>query len=252
MNKVFSNSRLFIKRNASTILTCLGGAGVIGTVVLAIKATPKAMELLRDAKEEKGEDLTVTEVIVTSAPVYIPTVVVGASTIACIFSANALNKRQQAALTSAYALLNSTYKDYRNKAIELYGEEADVDIRNEVAKDHYEEDDIIDGGGTELFYDEFSKRYFKSTIYKVQHAEYQINRDLVMMECARLNDFYDYLGIPGIEGGDEIGWARDLNFQTYWQTWVDFTHPKLPMANGVECRKLVIFNEPIVGFEDYS
>ena len=55
---------------------------------------------------------------------YIPTAAFGLSTIACIMGANALNSRKQAALTSAYALINQSYKEYKDKLKELYGEEA--------------------------------------------------------------------------------------------------------------------------------
>ena len=126
MGNLLRNSRLVLKKNGATILTCVGGVGVIATTVMAVKATPKALLLLEEAKKEKGEELTKVEVVKTAAPAYIPTAVMGVSTIACIFSANMLNKRHQAALTSAYALLNQSYKEYRGKVVDLYGEIASL------------------------------------------------------------------------------------------------------------------------------
>ena len=61
MKGLVRSSQLFMKRNASTILTVIGGAGVVSTTVLAIKATPKAITLLDNAEREKGEELTVLE-----------------------------------------------------------------------------------------------------------------------------------------------------------------------------------------------
>ena len=61
----------------------------------------------------------------------------------CIFGSNVLNKRQQASLASAYALLDTSFKEYKKKVIDLYNEEADIEIRNEIAKDKYEENDIF-------------------------------------------------------------------------------------------------------------
>ena len=81
----------FFKRNASTILTCVGGVGVIATAVLAVKATPKAYERIEKAKKEKGEELTKFETVKAAAHSYIPTVAVGVGTLVCIFGANALN-----------------------------------------------------------------------------------------------------------------------------------------------------------------
>ena len=75
-----------IKKNAPTILTCIGAAGVVTTTVMAVKATPKALEILKDAEEEKGEKLTKWEKINVAGPVYIPAVITGAATIALIES----------------------------------------------------------------------------------------------------------------------------------------------------------------------
>ena len=55
MNNLLRCSKLFVKRNASTILTSVGGVGVVATSVMAVKATPKAIALLEQAKEEKQE-----------------------------------------------------------------------------------------------------------------------------------------------------------------------------------------------------
>ena len=253
MNKVLRQSKLFFKRNGSTILTCVGGAGVVVTSVLAVKATPKAMRLLDAAEKEKGEELTKVEIVKTAAPAYIPAVIAGASTIACIFGANVLNKHQQASIMSAYALLDNSYKEYRGKVSELYGEDADDKVKAEIAKDKYEggylspEDD-----GSRLFYDSFSGRYFESTLDKVQKAEYDINRDLSMRDYATVNEFYDYLGLEPIDGGDDLGWSTGMNFDYYWQSWIDFGHQKVPMDDGLECIIITMFSEPCLGWDEYA
>lgn len=236
------------------MLTCVGGVGVIATSVLAVKATPKAMKRLEQAKEEKGENLTKLEAVQIAAPAYIPAVVVGASTIACIFGANVLNKRQQASMASAYALLDQSYKEYKGKVQELFGEDANEKINEAIARDKYDKDKVIESedDGGRLFYDSFSGRYFESTIDKVQHAEYQINRDLSMRDWATVNEFYDYLGLDGISGGDDLGWSTGMNFDYYWQSWIDFGHQKVPMPEGLECIIITMFSEPCLGWEEYS
>ena len=70
MNKFLFKSKVFLSRNSSTILTCIGGVGVVATVVTAVKATPKAMALIEEAKEEKGADLTKVETVITAAPAF--------------------------------------------------------------------------------------------------------------------------------------------------------------------------------------
>ena len=251
MNKLLSSSKLFFKRNSSTILTCLGGAGVVATTIMAVKTTPKAMALLEDAKKEKGEDLTKLEIVRIAGPVYIPTILVGASTIACIVSANILNKRQQASITSAYALLDNSYREYRKKVEEVYGENANAEIQSEIAKDkRVNVTDVTLSDDQRLFYDNFSGRYFESTIEKVQRAEYYVNRDIHMRGWVTLNEFYEWLDIDPIDGGDALGWSEGGNLARYWQCWIDFNHTKAVLDDNLECIIVSIFQEPYLNFED--
>lgn len=250
MNNLLHHSARFVKRNASTILTCIGGAGVVATSVLAVKATPKALTLLEKAEEEKGEKLTKVETIKVAGPAYIPSILVGVSTIACIFGANALNKRQQAALMSAYALLDSSYKEYRSKVGEIYGEEADMNIKKEIAKDKYDEDLVVEAGN-ELFYDDFSGRYFETTMEKVIQAEYLLNRNLIRDCYVCVNQFYDQLKIDPIDGGDELGWAANEMHERCWNAWIDFHHEKVVMDDGLECYIISMESMPYADYEDY-
>lgn len=156
------------KSHVSTILTCLGGIGLIATAVTAVKATPKAMVLLEKAKEEKGEPLTKLEVVRTAGPAYIPSVVIGGTTLACIFGANALNKRQQASLISAYAMLENSYKQYKRKVKELYGDEADIQVVEAVAEEEFpEEPEPEFPDGKVLFLDFKTLNYFRARVEDV-------------------------------------------------------------------------------------
>ena len=102
-----------------------------------------------------------------------------------------------------------------------------------------------------LFYDDFSGRIFESTIEKVQEAEYNLNRDLSMQGYATLNQFYDYLGLVPIDGGDDLGWSSGMNFDYYWQEWIDFGHHKTTMGDDLECSMITMFSEPTLGWDDY-
>lgn len=160
----------FLKRHSSTILTVMGAIGVGATAVIAVKDTPKALQILEEAKQEKEEDLTVKEKIVTAGPVYIPAIAVGVSTIACIFGANALNKRNQAALMSAYALLDQSYKDYKRKVSDIYGKDADKKIIEEVAKEELEPRDSIDDtddSNVVTIFDGTTMRSFESVLDRI-------------------------------------------------------------------------------------
>lgn len=238
------NAKLFLKRNASTILTCLGGIGVVTTAVLTAKATPKALRVIEEAKEEKGEDLTVMETIVVAGPKFVPAMVIGAATVTCIVGANVLNKRKQAALISAYALIDRSYNEYKDKLKELYGEETHQSIVDAIAIEKAEDMQItavnlcsacdmsLEENYSEpvLFYDEFASRYFEATIEQVLMAEYHANRNLVLRGYVPLNEFYEFLGIAPTEHGDTVGWSVEDEFY-----WIDFNHRKVLLDDTLEC-----------------
>ena len=108
-------------------------------ILLAVKATPKAMIRIRSDSminhDGNPDGYTKKELIESAWICFVPAVVVGTSTIACIFGANILNKRQQASLASAYALVSNQYRDYKSKLKELYGEEAHNKIVDEIVKE---------------------------------------------------------------------------------------------------------------------
>lgn len=255
MSDLLTVSKRFVKKNSSTILTVLGAAGVVGTAVMAVKATPKAMELIELAEEEKGEELTKWEKVQIAGPSYIPTIMFGAATVGCIFGAQFLSKRTQAALTSAYVLLDQTHKEYKNKVKELYGEDGDKLIRAAVAKDNYEEkdqeeyDDEYEDGKT-LFYDEFSKRYYRVTKETQLRAEYEINKMLSQAGGASLNDYYDLLEIDRQDYGEFMGWSAAQMSEMFWDAWLYFHHTKVDMDDGIECY-IVDYTEPFIEFEEY-
>lgn len=242
----------WIKRNSATILTVTGAVGVVTTTVMAIKATPKALKALEGAEKEKGEELTRMEKAIVAAPSYIPTIVTGTASIVCILSANVLNKRSQAAITSAYALLDSSYKEYRNKVKDLYGDEASDLVREKVAKDHYEEADVEEdkNDGKQLFYDEFSKRYFRATNETVLRAEYEMNR--ILNECggANLNEFYDMVGLDQVDYGEYLGWSSAQMYEMYWESWLYFNHTKTIAEDGTKFW-IIDFTEPFPEYDEY-
>jgi hypothetical protein len=261
MNNLLSGAQMFVKKNASTILTCVGGAGVVATSVMAVKATPKAITLMEKAKEEKGDELTKAEVVKVAWKPYIPAVVTGAATIACIFGANTLNKHQQAALASAYALLDQSYKEYKAKLKELYGDEAHNEIVNSImvekADDIYVHAETMcmncdlsleeNDGEPRLFYDEHSNRYFEATIEQVMNAEYHLNRNYILRGYSYLNEFYEFLGIEQTDYGSVLGWAP-MDDGMYW---IDFNHRKVVMDDGLEVYIIEMPFEPTYDFLEY-
>lgn len=262
MEGLLRQVQLFCKRNASTILTVTGGVGVVATTVMAVKATPKALKRIEEAKEEKGEELTKMETVAVSIKPYIPAIVTGTATIACIFGANALNKRQQASLMSAYALVNRSFKEYKNKLKELYGEETHNEIVNSIMIEKADEDMGVtaanfctvcdlsleeNDGEPKLFYDEHSGRYFEATIERVLQAEYHLNRNYILRGYSYLNEFYEFLGISETDYGAVLGWTPTDE----GEYWIDFNHRKTVMDDGLEVYIIEMPFEPTYDFLEY-
>lgn len=249
--------RPFIKKNAPTILSCLGVVGVVATTVMAVKATPKALSLIENAEEEKGEKLSKWEKVNLAGPVYIPSVITGVATVACILGSNVISKRQQATLISAYALLDNSYKEYRKKTNELYGEEAGKQIRGEIAKDKYTGDNESLDNDKELYYDFYSGRYFESTPEAVLWAEYETNRSMIVNYAVGLNEFYDFLGLEPLPEYESIGWSCGQIEEMYWHPWIEFDHEETIIDGdseyneGMKCTIIYMPFDPFINYLEY-
>lgn len=230
----------FLKNNSSKILTCVGGVGVIVTSIFSSKATIKAYKIL--SEKEQYEDLTLREKIKEVWPVYIPTILFGTSTILCIFGSNILSQKNQASLVSAYALINQSYKEYKDKVKELYGDDSDLIIKKEIAKNNY--DETLFNGEKQLFYDSFSMRYFESTFENVLRAEYYINKKFASEFFVTINDFYSLLGIDKLNIGNDLKWRSDDVMALNGLLWIDFENELVVMDDGLECYMINIKNDP--------
>ena len=131
-----------------------------------------------------------------------------------------MNKRHQAALVSAYTLLDSSFKEYKQKVKDIYGEDGEKTIRAELAKDKLKDVDLDEyedeyEDEKRLFYDEYSKRYFRATNETVLRAEYELNK-LLAEDCyVGLNELYDLLGIDPDDYGEHIGSCSAPMFEMY-------------------------------------
>lgn len=253
MGSLFHKSKSYLKRSSPFILTCVSSVGVIATAVMAVKATPMATRLIEQAEVEKSlklgqgsesldGELTPLEVVQLTWRCYIPAAAIGLSTIACIFGANALNKRNQASLVSAYAMLSESYQRYRRAANTVYGEDANSKIKAQMAKDTYVSadgysvysEDLDPESEKILCYDLFSQRYFTATMAAVLNAQYHVNRNLSLRGDTTINEFYEFLGIDPIDHGDEIGWSID-ELMEGGIMWLDFENSQSVMEDGMAC-----------------
>ena len=229
-------TKRYLKKESPVILSCAGAAGAVVTTVLAIRATPKAMRLLEEAdewKKELGEELSTADKIKIAGPVYIPTMLAGAATVGCILGGSVLSKKQQVSLIGAYSILDSSYKEYRNKVRELCGKETDVMVQDEISKERYLECHDKPIEEKLLWYEPYRDEFFEMSEKEVIDAEYHINRNFALRGESNLNEFYEFLGLEPTDLGCEIGWDVYTDDGVgYENMWIDFEHHLVRMNDG--------------------
>lgn len=228
----------WLKNNASTILTCIGAGGMVATVTLTIKAAPKAKWKLAQAKIDKenatGDNkLTVIETLQVCGIDYAPTTIVGICTLGCFFGANILNRKQQAALMSAYAALNSTYQSYRDKVCDIFGQGADEMVQKAVEEEKRKDNDYPPWDIPQTFYLKGYDKFFERTMVQVKDAEYEINRLFILRGNATFNEFLKLLDLEPVKDGDLYGWEEFLGEEFYGYRWIDFNHRHYDTEDGL-------------------
>jgi hypothetical protein len=211
-------------------LSGIAVAGVVGTVVLAVKATPKAMEAAEAAVAHKTENtpevngvfdtyFTRRDLVMATWRCYIPTAIAGTATIACIIGGNAIGLRQQAAVLGAYTLVDGAFREYKDKVHEIISAPKARNIDDEIAKDRLEKNPpvdkqvIITGLGEQLCYDSLTGRYFKSDIEAIRKAANEVNAKVLADMYAPQDEFYELLGLGPTTIGQELGWTIDVRLE---------------------------------------
>lgn len=229
--KILAKVKGITYKHGPEILTGIGIAGMITTTILAVKATPKAFELLQEKEkenidkqikdgvpyEELKNGLPPVEVIKITWKCYVPAAVTCAASIACLIGASSANVRRNAALYSAYKLSETALSEYREKVVETVGEKKEKAIKEKVDKERVDKkpvsksEVIVTSRGNTLCYDYLSDRYFESDIDQIKKAENTLNKQILHDLCGyvSLNEFYDELGLNHIGVGDDIGWNVD-------------------------------------------
>ena len=242
IQKIGARTVLFFRKHGTTMLAIGACVGVGATGYLAARAGAKAEMSAYVASWKKSEasqknepsELTAVEYVKATYRDYIPPVAVGAVTIGCIISAHVLDKKRAASLIAAYTVLDQSYRQYRRKIQEKYGEEADKEVRTEIVKAACEEEKPETPSEPKLLiYDYWGKRYLELTESEVRYAEYHFNRNFILRGYATLNEFYEFLGAAAVEDGNVVGWSFEAG-TIYGYLWVDFEHEKVETDEGLE------------------
>ena len=207
-----------IKDNSPMILTGVAIGGVASTVILGIRATPKAMMLLDDYEyNEVQRELTSKEEIQVAWKCYIPTAIMGVITISAILGTSKIHQTRNAALAGMYSLAEKGLREYQSKVIEVIGEKKAQQVKDDIQKDLIarspigNKEIIITGKGPMVCYEAMSGRYFKSDIDNIRKAINELNRHLLgdTYMFVTLNEMYYELGLSNTKLGELVGWHVD-------------------------------------------
>lgn len=238
-----------ISKHAPEILTAVGIGCMISSTVLAVKETPKALTLIEDKRKElEVDELTTGEIIKTAWKCYIPSIATSVIGVGCLVGASTANAKRSAAILTAYKLTETAFLDYKDKVVETIGENKEKTIRDKVAKKKIEENPvtqnniIMTGNGDTLCCDMFCGRYFKSDIEKIKKAVNIINKKLLSYGYLSLNEFYDEIGLPSNDLGEELGWNIDNGLiEVYFGSHLT--------DNGTPCLTIEFENAPTYNYD---
>ena len=256
MNSVgrsFSMMNLKLKKHSPEILIGAGIVGVVASAVMACKATTKLNDIMEKTKEdvelihwsvEHPDDLPEEYTVEDSkkdlaivyaktglelVKLYAPAVALGALSITGILASNNILRKRNVALAAAYTVVDKSFKDYRGRVVERFGEAMDKELRFNIKAKEVEET-VVDENGEE--------KVVKKTVNTAQRNEYtycytngcagwdkdpDYNKMFLMHQQAHandllnangylfLNDVLDMLGFPRTKMGQAVGWlAKDI------------------------------------------
>ena len=294
LNK-FSKLNLKVQKHSPEILMGLGIVGTVASAVLACKATLKVNDIIEEknktvnaihncvedetvdyTEEDKKKDLTIlyTQTGVKLAKLYLPSIALGALSIASIVSGYKILNKRNVALAAAYTVVDKGFKNYRKNVVERFGEEVDRELRHNIKAKQIEEK-YIDKDGNEKtrkkkvyeiaedkkpgegiseyakFFDEWNTdEHSKDPEYNLMFLRKQqdyANEVLKHQGYLFLNEVYDMLGIPRTQAGQVVGWIYDEK-NPNGDNYVDFgiydlhDQQKRDFVNGLERNILLDFN----------
>jgi hypothetical protein len=230
LNSFKQEAGVFIKENATLLLTAGGVVGTVGTGVLAARGGMKYAEILAIKKEDlihetldgfkPGRDPVVPAPqldkltkVKLAVPYFGPPILLGSVTIASIIMSHRMSAQKIAGLAAAYGLAERNLEEYKAKISEKLTGPKKQQVEDEIAQERVAKtpghETIIIGSGKILCFDACTGRYFESTVEKIRAAMNTINSEILQNENARASDFYELIGLSPTTWTDEVGWNRD-------------------------------------------
>ena len=217
-NKFLKATKKWGSKHTPDILVACGIASTVTSTVLAVKATPKALMLIEEAKLEKRKNdedtdqLSKVEVIKAAWKPYIPAVLSGIAGVACILTAHSVNLKRNAVVATAYKLTETAFNEYKDAVVEEIGEKKERIVKEKVVEKKMQKhpvdnkEVIITDNGKTLFFDSISSRYFESDMNTIRKTVLDLNYKIMNEEYLSLNEFYYELGLEPTAVGDQLGW----------------------------------------------
>lgn len=268
VTRTFNKVGFQLKKHSPEILVVTGTIGVVASAVLACKATTKLNTILNESKqnidlihesvkdpkiseqyteEDSKKDLAIVyaQTGLKLAKLYAPAVLLGAASIGCILTSHGLIRKRNVALAAAYTTVDRSFKEYRGRVVERFGEELDKELRFNIKAQEIEEK-VIDENGEEKTvkktiqvadmdnkYSEFAKCYDDGCNGWTKDSEHNLwfliqqqnwaNEKLKAKGHLFLNEVYEMLGIPKTVAGQVVGWRYDpKNPNHTGDNYVDF------------------------------
>lgn len=285
-----------LRKHSPEILMVAGVVGTVTSAVMACKATLKVNEVVEETKEtidkihtatEKGKtesgldysaedskkDLTIVyaQTGLKFVKLYAPAVILGTLSITSILASNNILRKRNIALGAAYAAIDKSFKEYRGRVIERFGEAVDRELKYNIKSQKIEEVvtdpetgkekkvkstvDVIDPNlysEYARFFDDGCKGWEKNAEYNLMFLRATQNYANDLLRSGGylfLNDVYDMLGIERTKAGQIVGWVYDPDNPDHnGDNYVDFgiydmRKPKArDFVNGYERVILLDFN----------
>ena len=273
---------LIIQKHSPGLLFGAGVVGMIGTVVLASRATLKLDALLEDAQQKKTEviekvhpnyedidrkrDLTVvyTQMAIQVCKLYGPALIVGVASVAALTGSHHILNNRVVGLTAAYNVLDKGFKEYRSRVVSELGTEKDAEFRYGT-----EEVEVIEEGenGKKViktvqqikgkpsiyarYFDEHSTQWDRTPAYNQMFLRSQqsyANDLLNARGHVFLNEIYDMLGLSRTKEGAVVGWVKGGLSGYTGDGYIDFgvfqgdVFQAMQFVNGEEKSVLLDFN----------
>lgn len=293
ISKYFYKAGFQLKKHSPEILVVTGAIGVVTSAVMACKATRKIDDILgetrkavdaihdcstnEDFKDEYSEEdakkdliITYSRAAINFAKLYGPSVALGAVSLGCIFASNNILRKRGIAIAAAYTAVDTTFKEYRKRVVERFGEEVDRELKynlkakkvtekvvdeetgetKKVKKTEYTAEDPNGYSDYARFFDEYCNGWEKDPEYNLMFLRTQqsyANDLLKSRGHLFLNEVYDMLGIPRTKAGQVVGWVYNED-NPVGDNFVDFgiydinRETNRDFVNGYERSILLDFN----------